>query len=68
MDVAGRRTPVHVPTAPLLLVNDDDLTFATVRPDPASLELLLARGGELPTAVGRTLAVTTAWSMLYDGA
>ena len=67
VDVAGRRTEVHAPTAPLLLVNDDDLTFATVRPDPASLELLLARGGELPTAVGRTLAVTTAWSMLYDG-
>ena len=27
--------------ADLLLVNDEDLTFATVRPDPASLELIL---------------------------
>ena len=50
-----------------MLVNDEDLTFATVQPDPASLELLLSRGGELPTAVGRTLALTTAWGLLYDG-
>jgi aminopeptidase N len=53
--------------ADLMLVNDEDLTFASVRPDPASLELLLSRGGELPTAVGRTLALTTAWGLLYDG-
>ena len=50
-----------------MLVNDEDLTFATVQPDPASLELLLSRGGELPTAVGRTLALTTTWGLLYDG-
>jgi aminopeptidase N len=53
--------------ADLLLVNDEDLTFASVQPDRASLELLLSRGGELPTAVGRTLALTTAWGLLYDG-
>jgi aminopeptidase N len=64
--VDGERTEVTGGAgADLLLVNDDDLTFATVRPDPASLELLLSRGGELPTAVARTLTVTTAWSMLY---
>ena len=60
----GGRRPDRVDggaDADLLLVNDEDLTFATVRPDPASLDLLLARGGELPTAVGRTLALTTAW-------
>ncbi|MGH3332940.1 MAG: aminopeptidase N, partial [Nocardioidaceae bacterium] len=68
VEVEGERTAVGGGAdAELLLVNDEDLTFATVRPDPASLELLLSRGGELPTAVGRTLAVTTAWSMLYDG-
>ena len=53
--------------ADLYLANDDDLTFAVVRPDAASLRLLLSRGGDLPTAVGRTLAVTTAWGLLYDG-
>ena len=68
VDVAGERTRVDgVTHADLLLVNDEDLTFASVRPDPDSLEILLSRGGELPTAVGRTLALTTAWGMLYDG-
>ena len=68
VEVAGERTQVDGGAhADLLLVNDDDLTFATVRPDPASLEILLSRGGELPSAVGRTLALTTAWGMLYDG-
>jgi aminopeptidase N len=38
-----------------------------VRPDHASLELILTRGGELPTAIARTVALTTAWRLLYDG-
>ena len=68
VEVAGERTQVDGGTsADLLLVNDEDLTFATVRTDPDSLEFLLSRGGELPTAVGRTLALTTAWGLLYDG-
>ena len=68
VELAGERTQIDGGTeADLLLVNDEDLTFATVRPDLASLELLLSRGGELPTPVGRTLALTTAWSLLYDG-
>ena len=68
VEVSGERTHVDGGAdADLLLVNDDDLTFATVRPDPVSLEILLTRGGELPSAVGRTLALTTAWSLLYDG-
>jgi len=65
--VDGERTHLDGSSdADLLLVNDEDLTFAIARTDPASLDLLLSRGGELPTAVGRTLALTTAWSLLYD--
>ena len=68
VEVAGERTRIDDGAeADLLLVNDEDLTFATVRPDPASLELILTRGGELPTAIGRTLALTTAWRLMYDG-
>ena len=68
VEVVGERTPVEpLPGVDLWLVNDEDLTFAVARPDPASLDLLLSRGGDLPTAVGRTLALTTAWSLLYDG-
>ncbi len=51
----------------VLLVNDDDLTFASVRPDPESLRRLSAGAGGLPTAVGRVVAVTTAWDMLVHG-
>jgi aminopeptidase N len=68
IEVTRERTPVDErDDVDLWLVNDEDLTFATVRPDPASLELLLSRGGDLPTAVARTLALTTAWRLLYDG-
>jgi aminopeptidase N len=68
VELAGERTRIDGGfDADLLLVNDEDLTFATVRPDPASLELMLSRGGELPTAVARTLALTTVWRLLYDG-
>ena len=68
VEVTGVRTQIDGDAdADLMLVNDEGLTFATVQPDPASLELLLSRGGELPTAMGRTLALTTAWGLLYDG-
>jgi aminopeptidase N len=68
IEVAGERTPIETDADPdLWLLNDEDLTFAAVRPDPASLELMLTRGGDLPTAVGRTLALTTAWRLVYDG-
>ena len=68
VEVAGERTRIEDGSgADLLLVNDEDLTFATVRPDRASLELILTRGGELPTAIARTVALTTAWRLMYDG-
>jgi aminopeptidase N len=52
VEVAGEWTRIDGGIdADLMLVNDGDLTFATVRPDSASLEVLLSRGGELPAAV-----------------
>jgi aminopeptidase N len=51
----------------LLLVNDNDLTFADVRPSAADLERLLVAAPGLPTAVARTVAVTTAWHRLVTG-
>ena len=51
----------------LALVNDDDLTFASVHPDDATLSLLLTRGAELPTALGRTLVVATTRDLLVNG-
>ncbi len=63
----GSATLTGVGAEGLLLVNDGDLTFASVRPDPVSLEALLTRGGALPDALGRCLAVTGAWDLLAHG-
>jgi len=64
---SGEETEVDLPPSDLRMVNDHDLTFAAVRPDPASLELLLTRAGHLPDAVSRSLAVATAYDMLIRG-
>jgi aminopeptidase N len=53
--------------AAVLLVNDSDLTFADVRPSGPVLDELLAAAPGLPTAVARTVAVTTAWHRLVTG-
>ncbi len=59
--------PVELPEAVLHLVNDEDLTFAAVRPDAASLRSLLDRAGDLPTPTGRALAVATVWNLMMRG-
>jgi aminopeptidase N len=54
--------------ASLLLLNDGDLTFATVRPDDASLAELVNGAGGLPSAVARAVALSTVWDLLITGA
>ncbi|MFF3371633.1 aminopeptidase N [Streptomyces sp. NPDC002680] len=69
VEVTQARTPVVglPPTADLLLVNDDDLTFATTRPDPTTRDALLRAAAELPTAISRGAAGATVWDMLTTG-
>ncbi|GEP39385.1 aminopeptidase N [Nocardioides psychrotolerans] len=67
VETAGVSTPVTLPAADLRLLNDGDLTFAAVRSDEATTRALLDGAGDLPTALGRGLAVTTAWDMLVKG-
>jgi aminopeptidase N len=65
VETTGEVTSVpDLAAADILLVNDDDLTFASVLPDPRTAEFLLSAAGELPTAVARAVAVTTAWDLL----
>jgi aminopeptidase N len=64
---SGTTTEVELPTSDLRVVNDHDLTFAAVRTDPASLELMLTRAAQLPDPVSRALAVATAHDMLVKG-
>ena len=51
----------------LVLVNDNDLTFATVQPDDVSVRQLLDSASKLPTATARAVAVITVWDLLMTG-
>jgi aminopeptidase N len=66
VELAGPVTPVDLPAgADLYLVNDEDLTFATTRPEVR--DTLVATAAALPTAISRGVAVATVWDMLLAG-
>ncbi|MFE9606233.1 aminopeptidase N [Streptomyces hokutonensis] len=68
VEVTETRTPVTgLPSADVLLINDDDLTFATTRPDPATRDALFRTAARLPTAISRGVAAATVWDMLTTG-
>ncbi|WP_067538959.1 aminopeptidase N [Nocardia crassostreae] len=54
---------VGVAQGKLVLVNDDDLTYCSVRLDPASLETVVARIADIAEPLPRTLAWSAAWEM-----
>ena len=53
---------VGLPAPDLVVVNDEDLTYAVVRPDDASLSCLTTSLGSLHDPMARSLA----WSMLHN--
>ncbi|GGJ28063.1 aminopeptidase N [Streptomyces brasiliensis] len=67
--VTRTRTPVTglPPEADVLLINDDDLTFATTRPDPTTRDAFFRAAASLPTAISRGVATATVWDMLTTG-
>ena len=67
VEVVGERTAVEgLPEADLYLVNHDDTTFATTRPDAAGREVLVGRPSGLPTTLARAVAMATVWDMLSN--
>ena len=70
LDVAGARTEVAElvghPAADLVLVNDDDLTYAKLRLDERSLATLRTRIGAMPDPLARALCWSAAWDMTRD--
>ncbi|WP_088944838.1 aminopeptidase N [Rhodococcus sp. 1168] len=64
---AAERTEVPgligVSRGKIVLVNDDDLTYCSVRLDPESLATLIARIGDISEPLPRTLAWSAAWEM-----
>ena len=60
-DIVGRRRP------DLLLLNDDDLTYAKIRLDPRSLTTLVENIHRLDDALARALAWGATWDLTRDG-
>ncbi|HUR50746.1 MAG TPA: aminopeptidase N [Mycobacteriales bacterium] len=68
VEVSGERTVVgRVEPAPLVLVNDGDLTFAKVRFDDRSLTTVLAHLGDLEDPLARALCWGALWDACRDG-
>jgi aminopeptidase N len=70
-DVSGAFTAVPelsgTPRSALLLLNDDDLTYAKVRLDPVSLETVLASLNRISDPMARALCWTALWNSARDG-
>ncbi|GAA3362299.1 aminopeptidase N [Saccharopolyspora gregorii] len=70
LDVSGERTAVPdlvgVHRGKLVLVNDDDLTYCTMRLDPESLATLIDRIGDIEQSLPRALCWSTAWEMTRE--
>ena len=70
LDVRGASTEVPelvgVPRGKLVLVNDDDLTYCTMRLDPESLTSLIDRIGDFADPLPRTLCWSAAWEMTRE--
>ncbi len=70
LDVSGDSTEVPalagVPRGRLVLVNDDDLTYCSLRLDPESLRTALERIADIAEPLPRTLVWSAAWEMTRD--
>lgn len=70
LDVAGPTTEVQalqgVSRGKLVLVNDDDLTYCSLRLDQHSLQTALERIADIAEPLPRTLVWSAAWEMTRD--
>ncbi|WP_285029902.1 aminopeptidase N [Mycolicibacterium sp. lyk4-40-TYG-92] len=70
LDVEGPVTDVPalvgISRGKLVLVNDDDLTYCSMRLDPASLQTVLSRIADIDDPLPRTLAWSAAWEMTRE--
>lgn len=70
LDVAGSSTEVPalvgVSRGQLVLVNDDDLTYCSLRLDPESLGSALQRIADIADPLPRTLVWSAAWEMTRE--
>ncbi|MBI0379622.1 aminopeptidase N [Streptomyces albiflaviniger] len=71
LDVDGELTQVEQLTgtkrSAVILLNDDDLTYAKVRLDPDSLAVVTEHLGDFEESLPRALSWASAWDMVRDG-
>ncbi len=71
VDVAGPTTTIDAltgkPAADVLLLNDDDLTYAKLRLDERSLATVVTHIGGFDNSLARSLCWSAAWDMVRDG-
>jgi aminopeptidase N len=70
LDVSGPATTVAglagAPAADVLLLNDDDLTYAKIRLDRSSMSTVVEHLTDLDSALARALCWAAAWDMVRD--
>jgi aminopeptidase N len=70
VDVVGEATPLSqlagVPVADVLLLNDDDLTYAKLRLDERSMATVVQHVGAFESSLPRALCWAAAWDMVRD--
>ncbi|WP_371792172.1 aminopeptidase N [Streptomyces sp. NBC_01471] len=71
LDVEGERTevpfPQDTPRPAVILLNDDDLSYAKVRLDEDSLRVVTEHLGDFAESLPRALSWASAWDMTRDG-
>ncbi|MFD7667931.1 aminopeptidase N [Streptomyces sp. NPDC059788] len=71
LDVDGERTevpfPENTPRPAVILLNDDDLSYAKVRLDEDSLRVVTEHLGDFTESLPRALSWASAWDMTRDG-
>ncbi|MFI2235376.1 aminopeptidase N [Streptomyces chrestomyceticus] len=71
LDVDGERTevpfPANTPRPAVILLNDDDLSYAKVRLDEDSLRVVTEHLGDFTESLPRALCWASAWDMTRDG-
>ncbi|MEU5399165.1 aminopeptidase N [Streptomyces sp. NPDC005963] len=71
LDVDGELTPVpfpdNTPRPAVVLLNDDDLSYAKVRLDEQSLKVVTEHLGDFTASLPRALCWASAWDMTRDG-
>ncbi|WP_066952135.1 aminopeptidase N [Streptomyces lushanensis] len=71
LDVDGASTdvpfPVGTPRPAVVLLNDDDLSYAKVRLDEESLRVVTEHLGDFTESLPRALCWASAWDMTRDG-